>query len=561
MATPDERAFVVFARGVVRDDVILAYWRNKLRVSVNPDTGATFTEDEIQRATQPGTRWYIEADSIDLWGQAAQQRALFFVSQIDPRQANTQFLNQFHGPIWLGPDSRLPAVGANGPVLATGDAGTLIPGSSTLGDPAAALAVDPNGLIFQNLSDQVIAADKTVILTMQGVSTGFVTRLRADQTLTWTLNVNPGTDPTATVLQAFDGGFDVETDEEYSTRIAERIRNRPASGNATHFQAWAQEATVATEQAFVYPVAFNSGSVLVAITEKRGALLTETAVPEGPNARIPSGVTLITIGNYIIAPNSPVVPQRVFVLVAGVVAQQSDTVVRLSMAQGSSGGWADVIPWPTLSSTVPDTQVLSVSIDGLTITVETTVELPNGVASLVAPDAPLMMLFNREVSRFAGGESALGTSLDVASVTDPSPGGTTLRTITIVLNAEPLMYDEDGAVRTTPVIEVGDRLSPYTDRATIIAESLEAYFDSLGPGEVVSDTDFRAVRATRQPRPSDKFPIRAGQALIGDVLDALGGTAADAELSEISRNEPDLPTNLTDGPNMITFGDINIFPL
>ena len=109
MATPDERAFVVFPRGAVRDDVILANWRNELRVSVNPETGIIFTEDEIQRATQPGTRWYIEADSIDLFGQAAQQRALYFVSQIDPRKANTQFLNQFHGRIWLGPNSRLPA--------------------------------------------------------------------------------------------------------------------------------------------------------------------------------------------------------------------------------------------------------------------------------------------------------------------------------------------------------------------------------------------------------------------------------------------------------------------
>lgn len=561
MATPDERAFVVFPRGNVRDNIILANWRNELRISTNPATGIVFTEDEIQRATQPGTRWYIEADSIDLWGQAQQQRALFFVSQIDPRKANTQFLNVFHGPIWLGPNSRLPAVGANGSVLATGTPGTLIPGNAVLGDPTAALATDPNGLVFQNLSDQVIGSDGTVTLQLQGISTGFVTRLAANIVLTWTLNINPGTDPTASVLAPFDGGFDEETDEEYSQRIADRIRNRPASGNATHFTAWSQEATVATEQAFVYPVAFNAGSVLVAITEKRGQLLTPTAIPEGPDARIPSALTLITVANYIIAPDSQVVPQRVFVVVTGVVAQQADTVQRISMAQGRSGGWADVIPWPSFSSSVPETKVLSVSGDGLTITIESDQQLPNGAAVLTAPDAPLVMLFNREVSRFAGGSSDLNTPLEVASITDPTPGGSTIRTFTIVLSAEPLMFDAAGAPRTTPVIEVDDRLSPFTDRVGIIADAMEAYFDSLGPGEVVTPSDARSVRAARQPRPADKFPIRAGQALIGAVLDALGGTAADGELTFISRNEPDRPTNLTDGPFMITFGDSNVFPL
>ena len=559
MATPDERAFVVFARGVVRDDIILANWRNELRTSINPSTGLLFTEDEIQRATQPGSRFYIEADSIDLFGQAYQQRALFFSSQIDPRRANTAMLDNYHGRIWLGPDSRLPAVGANGPVLATGTPGTIIPGSTTLGDPTAAVATDPNGLRFQNLATVIIPANGQVTLQLQGIDTGFVTRLAVDTELTWSSGTNPGTDPTASVLAAFDGGFDVETDQEFAARITARIRNRPASGNAAHFQAWAQEASVAVEQAFVYPTAFNAGTVLVAIAEKRGEVLTDAQIPEGPNARVPSAGTLITVANYLVAPASPVVPQRVLVVISGIVAQQADTVSRISVAQGRSGGWADVIPWPTYSSTVPQVQVTSVSGDGLTITVESDVDLPNSAPSLVAPDTPLMMLFNREVSRFAGGSSELGTPLDVASITDA--GGPGVRTFTIVLNSEPLMYDDAGAQRVTPVIAVGDRLSPYTDRATIVAETMEAYFDSLGPGEVVSPSDLRAVRAARQPRPADKYPIRAGQALISYLIDALGGTAADAELTFISRNDPDLPTNITDGPNIVTFGDANIFPL
>ncbi len=559
MTSPDERAFVVLPRGAARDDIILANFRNQLRVSINPKTGTPFTEDEIQRATQPGTRFYIEADSIDLYGQAAQQRALFFATQIDPRQANTQFLDQFHGPIWLGPDSRLPAVGASGPALATGNPGTIIPGSNTLGDPAAAQATDPNGQTFQNLQTQIIDSTGQVPLTLQGISTGFVTRLALDTVLTWSANINPGTAPTASVLASFDGGFDEESDTEYSTRIAERIRQRPASGNAAHFQAWAQQSTTAVEQAFVYPVAFNAGTVLVGITEKRGALLTPADIPEGPNARVPTTTTLITVGNFLIAPASTVVPQRVFVVVAGVQPQQADTIIRIAMSEGRSGGWADVVVWPTYSQTVQDVQVTNV-LGPLSFEIETTVSLPNNETTLTFPNAPQLMLFNREVSRFAGG-SELNTALDVFSVTDSAPGTALKRTFTIVLNTPPLMFDTAGNPRSSPVMQVGDRLSPYTDRAAIIAESMEGYFDSLGPGDVVSATDQRAARAARQPSPTEKFPIRAGQALIGDLLEALGGTTSDIELTDISRNEPELPTNMSDGPNMITFGHVNLFPL
>lgn len=554
MATPAERSFVVFNRGVVRDDIILAYWRNVLRTSVNPASGQVFTEEQVQLATQPGSRWYIEADAIDLMCQALQQRALSFVAQIDPRRANATFLEMFHGRLWLGENSRLPAVGASGQVLATGVGGTIIPGSQTLGSPTAAVATDPNGLRYQNLATTVIdLATGEATLTMKGIDTGFVTRLPTNTELTWSTGINPGTDPTATVLAPFDGGFDVESDEEYGVRIAERIRNRPASGNPTHFQAWAQEATTAVEQAFVYPCALNAGSVLVAIAEKRGDILTSTQVPEGPLARVPSAATLITVANYLVAPNSPVVPQRVAVFPVPINPQSSDLILRVSMSEGRTGGWADTSPWPTYSASAPDAKIKTVSGDGLTLEVESDQSLPNNAPSLTAPNAPSIMIWDENVSRWV--------QLDVASITDPSPGSSALRDFTIVLNAEPVMYDSSQVARTTPVIAVDDRVSPYTDRLSIMSQAIEEYFDSLGPGEVVLDADPRSVRAARQPRPANKYPIRAGQALISYIIDALGGTAADAELTSISRNEPDVPTNIIDGPNYVVMGHINVFPL
>jgi hypothetical protein len=549
VAGADERSFATFARGHVRDNIILAHFRAELRTLVNPTTGVSFTEDEIQRATGPGTRFYIEADAVDLLGQANQQRAIYFVSQIDPRKANTQFLEQFHGRLWLGDDSKLPATGAGGPVRATGVDGTIIPGSTTVPDPAAAVATDPNGLRYQALESATITGGEAVV-TLLGIDTGFVTRLPVDTQLTWSSGTNPGTDSPVTVLAAFDGGTDEETDEEYAERIEERIRNRPASGNAAHMIAWAQESSNAVGKVFVYPCALQAGSTVIAILEKRQPILTEDQLPEGPDARVPSVGTLNTVNTYLTPPTSPVVPQRVFTLVTGVRAQRADMVVRISMDAGRSGGWADVVPWPPYNSLFPQMQVTGVGGGGLTLTVQGNQPLLNGAASLVGTDAPKLMLFNRETSRWV--------QLDVTSVTDPAPGGTGTRNFTIVLTTLPELFDSAGATRI-PV--VGDRLSPYTDRAQIISESIEGYFDTLGPSEVVTSTDPRYARAARQPRPSQEGPIRAGQAVLSYLISALGGSAADAELTSISRNEPDLPTNIVDGPNVVTFGHINIYPL
>lgn len=550
MASADERAFVTFQRGHIRDNIILASFRADLRTLINPTTGQLFTEDEITRATSPGTRFYIEADALDLVGMANSQRAIYFVQQIDPRRANTQMLEQLHARLWLGEDPRLPATGGGGPVLATGTAGSVIPGSLTIGDPVAAIAADPNGLRYQVLEDATLDVNGQATVSLIGIDVGFDTNLAEQTIVRWSLNVPPGVDPEAQVIAGFDGGLPVETDEELAARVEARIRERPASGNAGHFRAWAQESSSSVGKVYVYPCALHSGSVVVAVLEKRRPILTDTQALEGPNARIPALATLTIVNNYLLPPTSPVVPQQVFVLVTGANPQQADMVIRLDMASGRSGGWADVLPWPTYSSQFPGLALAGVSGGGSTLTVSTNVPLPGGVASLSGSDAPQLMLFNRETSRWV--------KLNVTSVTDPSPGASTTRTFTIVLSTIPTLYNSVGGTRI-PV--VGDRLSPYTDRAAIIAEGLESYFDSLGPSEVVATTDSRFARAARQPRPSQEAPIRAGQALISYLTNALGGSAADAELTSISRNEPDLPTNITDGPNLITFGHLNIYPL
>jgi hypothetical protein len=415
-------------------------------------------------------------------------------------------------------------------------------------DAAAAVATDPNGLRYQNLANVTIVNGQAIVALI-GLDTGFVTRLPQNTELRWSLNTNPGTDPTMRVVTAFDGGFDAETDEEYSNRILQRIRHRPASGNAVHFQAWASQASAAVEQAFVYPCALLAGSTIVAVTEKRPKIV-EGVTPEGPEARTPSLATMNTVAAFLTPPSSPVVPEGVFVLVTSITGQPSDLVLRVAMPAGKSGGWADVDPWPSYSDVYEATALSSVSVDGLTISFITDQSLPGDATVLIGVEAPSMMLFNQEISRWV--------QLDVVSVTDPQPGTSIARSFIVVLATAPVLYDGGGGERLPME---GDRISPFTDRAGIMAEAIEAYFDSLGPGEMIDPESASFVRSARRPLANVRWPQRAGQGILRYLLSGLGGTAADAELTQITRNEPDLPTNVTDGPNMVIFGAINVFPL
>jgi hypothetical protein len=540
MVAPAERRFVAFERGVVRDDIILASFRNSLRVLINPETGSLFTEDEIQRATQPGSRFYIDAESIDLLTQAYQSRSIYLSSQQDPRLANTSYLDNFHGRLWLGEDSRLPATGGSveDGVDAVATPGNIFPGSTTVPDPAAAVATDPNGFRYQVLQTVVTPASGTAILSMRGIDTGVDTNPIVETILTWSANQPGGAEPQCIVTVQFSGGFDEESNADYANRIEQRIRYRPASGNNAHFVAWARESNVSVEDAFVYSTALHAGSVLVAITQKRGSTL-------GPEARTNvSAGTLTDATNYLVPPNSPVVPQRAFVIVTAATAQESDLVLRLALNTGASGGWFDVEPWPTYSTTYPQVQVTNVT-SQVNFDVQTDAAYPGGVAGpLTGDDVPALMLWNKDDS-VGSAKPSRWERLDVASVTKSGV------THTIVLNSQPSF-----------TIATGDRLSPYTDRLTVVAEALEDYFDSLGPGEVVDlTTDTRAARAFRYPTPSQESPSRAGQSMLAVIIEALGGLVPDAELTYISRNEPDLPGDISDGPNIVTLGDVNIHPL
>jgi len=535
MVAQSERQFAIFNRDQIRDEIILPAFRNYLRDQINPETGALFTEDEITQATQVGSTFWIEADSIDLVGQAEQARALFFGDQIRPKRANTAFLEDYHARRWLGEDARLAATGGSGSVSAQANIGAIFPGSTVIGDPTAAVAVDNAGNRYQVLTTTTVVSSP-VTLALKGVDTGSDTNPAQNDILTWSVNQPASAIPEVTVLSDFSGGFDEETDDELADRVEERIRNKPASGNSAHFASWAQEASSAIEKGFVYSCPFYAGSVMVCLVSKR------TAGNTSPTNRINSSIgTVIDAVSYLTPPLSPVVPQHVHVVVVEPNSQESDLVMRIAMGTGTNGGWADSTPWPNPldTSSYLASEITSIVTPQQVFEIDTDSALPGGAALLSGANAPSLMVWDSENSEFV--------VLDVSSV---SHAGTTA---TVTLSAP---------LTGSFTLATGQRVSPYTDQYTVIQESARDYFDELGPGEIVDlTTDTRGSRAFRYPEPTKQYPYRAGQLIVSRMIDAMSGITTDITLTEISKSEPDLPGDIIDGPNMLSLGDFVVYPL
>ena len=521
-----ERAFPVFARGEQRDQMLEA-WRAGLRELRNPDTGQPFTEDEIATATARRSRWWAEADAVDLVLQAGQRRALVVSDAVRIDRAGTGFLETYHGPAW-GED-RLPAAGGSGAATAQATPGTFFPGSTIVPDPGAAYARDQAGLRYQLLfnvttpANGVAGSDPASPMVFQAIDTGEGTNVRAGAVLTW---ANPplGSGPEATTSEDFRGGGPLESDRDWSARILARIRHKPAAGNRSHVRSWARDASSSVEDACVYACAFNAGSVLVAVLQKRSSV-------RGALARIASAGTLARVTTYLVPPGSPVFPTPPHVVVVPCTPVPSNVVLSLAMVRGASAGWADLDPFPTKPSAAAPAAVTQV-------TDQTHFRVSSGSAPAPGSSAPRFMLWVSASSSFE--------PLLVQSVS-PAGGGQ----YDVVLSAPP-----------TATVTVGSVVSPTSERHALLADTVSGYFDELGPGEVVDlAADARAHRAHRFPVPSEELPQLAGAQVVTRLQDALGGSLPTSTLDAMSVTSPPLPADPIDGPALIVCGTVGVYPL
>jgi len=518
VTTPADRAFAVFPRGYLRD-VLLAQFRVGLRKLLNPETGNVFTDDEVSRATQRGGRWWIQADADDLVLMAAQARGLWLAQQIRPERAARSFLYGYHGDLWK--QDPLPAAGGSGVVLAHAAPKTVFYGSSTVPDPAALTARDvETGLRFQVLTTARVDNDGAARVSLIGIDTGESTNLEVDSVLKW--EAPPlGADSQATVVeQKFTGGRAIETDAEYADRLRDNLRHKQAAGNRAHFRGWARSVSSSVLDAYVYACAMHAGTTLVCLTQGRQGIV-------GPNALAASLQLLATVTKYLVPPASPVVPERVFVLVRTFQPLPSDLTLRLSLPAKSDRGWKDATPWPGYVSRPATVQEVT---DTSTFVLESDTTLPPDVT------APPLMWWNAATSRFV--------ALQVLSAQSAGGG-----TYTIVLSTP------------QPGIAVGDWISPTITPRDPLALAVETYFDSLGPGEVVDlASDTRSDRAARFPDQTEEATSQASLALLPYLIDALGVSPATA-IPAYSVSTPPIPVRAADGPFKLVVGRVGAYPI
>lgn len=507
--------------------MILAGFREGLRGRIDPDTGEVFTEDTIRVTTARGGRWYTEADAIDVVLLGLQKRSEFLVNQLRIDRSGSGWLRNYHGPLWG--EGFLPAFGGAGVARASGVPGTTWQGSTLVPDLTfARYAIDAAGRRFQVITTGTAGADGTVLLGMLAIDGGRESNIAIGTELTW-VNPPPGSAATATTVERrFSGGLDAETDADFGRRLASRVRRKPASGNWAHLRAYARQASVACEDAFVYCSAFHAGSVLVAVTRKRGAT-------KGPSARIADVGLLGAVTSAIVPPGSPLVPGRFHAVVVPCVAQASNAIIRLAQPYGSVTGWADFEPFPRQTSSAASISTVT-SQTNFRISTGSAGQLPGGVAG---PLGGLhLMVWDVATSAFE--------ELDVVTVQDLGSG----------------QYQVILAEAPDKTLAVGDWVSPAMARATTIADATTAYFDALGPGEVLNlATDERGSRAFRQPPPNEEYPQRAGQGLVSYLAEALGGTATDETLASLTVTSPSVPSDPVLGPRLLVVGKVSVYPL
>lgn len=521
-ARAPERAFPLYDLGVLEQEM-LANFRVGLRELPNPDTGLPFTEREIATTTARLSRYWREAKALDLSLQGGQQRALYLADQTRIDRSSSLYLTSHHGPTWG--EAPLPAVGGSGLVEAEAAPGSIFLGSTTIPDPTATQCTR-NGLTYQVLFTVETPVGGTAELTLKGVDTGNETNLSPPDVLTWSANKPGGAQATCTVTQQFTGGAPKESAGQFASRLLARIAHKPAAGNDPQFRAWARQASVAVEDAFVYACALQAGTTVVAITQKRGQLPDKSPVP-GPEGRIPSIGTLTDVTLYLVPPGSPVVPANPLVLIVPPTKEPGDLEIGLSLPFGQAAGWADFTPWPTAICSVRPGSIASPT----EFQVQTFSQPPDTAPALVAWVESLSRFERLQVDSVA---------IDVFPFYD------------VVLSAAP----------ASPIVE-GQVISPalFSDaRLRLLAETIEAYFDSLGPGEVVDlSADTRAHRAYRFPEPNEEYPQRAGAGILAWLQDAFGAALQDSTAD--GGGTPPVPADPSLGPAMMVPGSVFIYAL
>lgn len=362
------------------------------------------------------------------------------------------------------------------------------------------------------------------------IDAGSASNAKPGTTIKWVSPpVNVETEGTVDV-DGLTGGVDQESDERKRNRILNRRANLPAGGNWSHLVELAESATGSVQKCFVYPALGGPGSAKVVVVKALD--------PDNEDFSRALGAASITIAADAIFSE---VPSPMEIVVESVTDENIDVALKLSLpdassAQGSSVGWLDSSPFPSLVSADNGFVTVSSVTDTKNITIDAnTTTAPVAGQTRIAWWCPTVRQF-------------------VTATVVSSSGSAGAWTLTL---DKPLSIGSDS-------VTAGDFISPVAANIASYGSVFLAQTNTLGPGENTSDAN-RLPRAKRHPfvtsgsYPSDLtvLQIKALVEAHSEIADAQYGYTSKG-LSSIT---PTVPATVADSPNVLRLRHFGVYPL
>lgn len=220
-------------------------------------------------STAEGSDAWVEANALAIQLFRQQLRDVDIASWISVKYATGTKLDDLAAQ-WL-PTPRQAATQWFGRVTFTATSGSTP--TAAIGDLTA---TSESGLSYTNT--EIIAAGDwsagTVAVEVESDTTG--TSNNQSNGTALTLNSTPaGFESSATLIVDANTilATDRESDEDLRARVFNATKNRPASGNWSHFKEWAEEVD-GVDTAYIYPLMYGLGTVLVVPMGESGSLVT-----------------------------------------------------------------------------------------------------------------------------------------------------------------------------------------------------------------------------------------------------------------------------------------------
>lgn len=358
-----------------------------------------------------------------------------------------------------------------------------------------------------------------------GVTTGPATNQAAGTVLQWE-SPPPGWGATAVVWEqssgdGLTGGRDEEQDEEIRARIRSSNAYPAASANDSAYQRAVTETPgVPVQAAFTYPALQGPGS---------GAIVFLVRPSTAGASRAPNGTQIALVRGYV----NGQMPRDDGPSYCTITEVPTAAVLRVRWTQGVAA-YKDAVPWPPY-----DVQFYAVDYASGTCT-PTSFYIKTSAGAPVTPTVGQTIAFwNATTRKFV--RKVIG------AVSGANPWLITVDTSNGLSDTGYLPFDAQPA-------------GPWSDSLQSVADTIVAYFDTLGPGEQTASPYYDdGWRQRRNPPPPLSWPSTITSKMTREAEDL-------PQLDSLSVILPALPYDTPVGTlgvtsKLLTLGTIIILPL